>query len=318
MKKKLWIFLGWCFMSAALWAQGATKPKLMVVPSEAWCMERGYVMEFDNQGKKQKVADYQLALQTDIDLLSVIAKIGVIMIERGFPLVNLDAALRNVRRNETWSSTVISNSSGSLLAENSTDRLKRAANADILLELTWKINTTGPKKSVTYTLTGKDAYTNKEVAIAQGTGEPSFSAGIPVLLEEAVITQMDGFVDQLQSYFDDMVENGREVTVEIRVFDNGSGIDLETEYEGEELMNIIDSWVAEHTINHRYNFSSGSENYVLFEQVRIPLFMKNGRPMDTRLFVNELRRFLAGDPYNLTCKVIPQGLGLAVLVIGEK
>lgn len=318
MKKKLWIFLGWCFMSAALWAQGATKPKLMVVPSEAWCIERGYVMEFDNQGKKQEVADYQLALQTDIDLLSVIAKIGAIMIERGFPLVNLDAALRNAKRNETWSSSVISNSSGSLLAENSTDRLKKAANADILLELTWKINTTGPKKSVTYTLTGKDAYTNKEVAIAQGTGEPSFAAGIPVLLEEAVITKMDGFVDQLQRYFDDMVENGREVTVEVRVFDNGSGIDLETEYKGEELMNIIDSWMAEHTINHCYNFSSGSENYILFEQVRIPLFMTNGRPMDTRLFVNELRKFLAEDPYNLTCKVIPQGLGLAVLVIGEK
>ena len=36
----------------------AKKPTIMVVPSDVWCNTNGYMMEFDNQGKKVKVADF--------------------------------------------------------------------------------------------------------------------------------------------------------------------------------------------------------------------------------------------------------------------
>ena len=73
---------------------------------------------------------------------------------------------------------------------------------------------------------------------------------------------MDNFCAQLQSHFDDMVENGREVTMEVKVVDNGSGIDLTSEYGGEELTDIIDDWVSDNSVNHRYNLTQGSESFL--------------------------------------------------------
>ena len=50
------------------------------------------------------------------------------------------------------------------------------------------------------------------------------------MLEEAVVDKMDAFVSQLQKHFDDLMANGREVALEVRVFDNGSGVNLESEF----------------------------------------------------------------------------------------
>lgn len=63
----------------------AKKPKLMVVPSDAWCKEHGYMQNFDNQGSVEQIPDYKQALLNDKDLNNVIAKIGVLMADQGFP-----------------------------------------------------------------------------------------------------------------------------------------------------------------------------------------------------------------------------------------
>lgn len=294
------------------------KPTIMVIPADAWCSDNNYMLTYESQGVKTNVPDYKTALQNDIDLLNVITKIGELMAERGFPLKDLSSTIRDLEQSATENEMLTSSTSGALLAETPYERLLNRAKADILIELVWKINTTGPKRSVTYTLRGIDAYTNKLVAAASGTGEPSFSAETPVLLEEAVLNNMDNFTSQLQAHFDDLMTNGREVTVEVQVFDNGSGTNLESEFDGEMLTDIIDEWMYNNTMEHRYNLSDATENRMLLEQVRIPLYSDRGRPMDTRGFVNNLRRFLRKAPYNVECKLLTKGLGKAILVIGEK
>ena len=290
----------------------------MVIPADAWCSDNNYMLTYESQGVKTNVPDYKTALQNDIDLLNVITKIGELMAERGFPLKDLSSTIRDLEQSAAENEMLTSSTSGALLAETPYERLLNRAKADILIELVWKINTTGPKRSVTYTLRGIDAYTNKLVAAASGTGEPSFSAETPVLLEEAVLNNMDNFTSQLQAHFDDLMTNGREVTVEVQVFDNGSGTNLESEFDGEMLTDIIDEWMYNNTMEHRYNLSDATENRMLLEQVRIPLYSDRGRSMDTRGFVNNLRRFLRKAPYNVECKLLTKGLGKAILVIGEK
>ena len=103
----------------------------------------------------------------------------------------------------------------------------------------------------------------------------------------------------------------------IKVF-NGSPVDLSKEYNGKELSEIIDDWMAKNTMKGRYSNSDGTENFILFEQVRIPLYTETGKSMDTRQFVTELKKYLNASPFNITCKVMVQGLGRATLVIGEK
>lgn len=309
------IFL--CTLAIGGFAQ-AKKPSLMVLPADVWCTKNGYMEVFDNQGSPEPVPNYKIALQTNSDLMNVISKLNIMMAERSFPMKDLSQTLKSLNNMNTENSLLTSKSSGAALAESPIDRIRRTAKSDIILEVDWTVNPMGPKKSITYNLRGLDAYTGKQVAGAQGTGQASFSAEVPVLLEEAVLVNMDNFVNQLQSHFDDLLENGREVTVDVQVFDNGSGVDLETEFDGYELTEIIDNWMAANTVNHRFSKSDATETFILFEQVRIPLYKENGTAMDTDAFVRELMRFLRKPPYNFTCKVVNRGLGRALLIIGEK
>ena len=294
----------------------AKKPTIMVVPSDAWCNTNGYMTSFDNQGTIDLVPNYKLALQSNTDLLLAIAKINTLMADRHFPLKDLESTLKSVESQNAEDNLTASKSTGASLAESPVDRLNRVARADIILQLTWTVNTTGPKKSVTYNIQAIDAYTHKQVAGAQGTGAPSFSAELPVLLEEAVLANMDNFCQQLQAHFEDIFANGREVSVDIRVWDN-SDTDLETEYDGTELAEIIDDWMASNTVNHIFTKTDASENQIRFEQVRIPVYRENGAPMDAEHFTRALRTFLRNN-YKLQCKVMARGLGRCILIIGEK
>lgn len=295
----------------------AKKPTIMVVPSDVWCNENGYTITTETQGKKVTVPDYERAVNENSDLLNVTTKIGLLMNERGLPLKDLAATIRDINRTNAENEMTVSKQ-GSELDETPLERLMNRAKADIVVELSWKITTVGPKRSVTYSLRGLDAYTNKQIAAAQGTGPQSFSAETPVLLEEAVTSNMDNFISQLQGHFDDLVENGREITLNVRVFNNGSGLSFEEEYDGEELTDIIDNWMAENTVNHRYSLSEAGETHLGFEQVRIPLYRPNGNAMDTRYFATQLRKFLQRPPYNIQSKLITKGLGRVDIILGEK
>lgn len=295
----------------------AKKPTIMVVPSDVWCTQNNYMMTFDNQGTEVRIPDYKKVMQSDGNMLLVISKINTMMADRGFPLKNLETVIKDIEQMRAEDNMTASKSSGAAMAESPLDILKRTAKADMIMQLTYTVNVQGPRKYITFVLQGLDAYSDKQIAGAQGSGQPSISADLPILLEEAVLAHIDNFNAQLQSHFDDMLKNGREVTVRIRVWDS-SPVDLEQEYNGKELSEIIDDWMAGHTVERRYSNSDGSESFMLFEQVRIPLYAETGKAMDTRQFVTELKKYLNGPPFSITCKVMTQGLGRATLVLGEK
>lgn len=295
----------------------AKKPTLMVLPSDAWCREHGYTQTFDNQGSKEVIPDYKAAVSADKELNAVISKINILMADRGFPLKDLQQTIKSIGNLSAEDQLIASKKSGAAITESPLDRLRRTAKADIILEIDWTINTMGPKRSITYNLRGLDAYSSKQVAGAEGTGNSSFSAELPTLLEEAVQDHMDSFTAQLQTHFDDLLANGREVVLDFRVFDSAN-IDFEQEYDGYELNEIIDNWLADNCVNHRFNKSDATESMILYEQVRIPLYKKNGMAQDTYGFARELARYLGAAPYNIPIKTVNRGLGRCLLIIGEK
>jgi len=211
---------------------------------------------------------------------------------------------------------MLTSKGGGDLSESPVDKLKAVANADIWMQMTWTVNTTGPKKSITFNLQGLDAYTDKQIAGASGTGQPSFTAELPVLLEEAVLSHLDNFNVQLQNHFDDMFSNGREVALRVRVWDSW-GQDLESEFDGQELNEVIEDWMYDNTIKGRYTTAIATENQILFEQVRIPLYDTRDRAVDARQWARGLQRYLK-DKYLVDSKLMMRGLGQAQLVIGEK
>ena len=316
MKRSIFIAVGLALCMSAF--SQAKKPTLMVVPSDVWCNQNGYVQIINNQGMQQTVSDYQQALQNDMDLKLAISKINDLMAERGFPLKDLEAQVKLIQQ-QSAEANLITSKNGNEMAESPVDRLLRVAKADIVIELTWNVTEQGPKRTLTYVMEGKDAYTGKSIGGASGTSQPSFSAEVPVLLEEAVVANIDNFNNRLQAHFDDLFANGREVTLDIRVFDNNeAGVDLETEFDGDELGEIIDEWLAENTVEGRFSKLGSSENYASYEQVRIPLYNTKGNAMDTEAWARQLRKKLTKDPYNIPVKLMNRGLGKCILVLGEK
>ncbi len=294
----------------------AKKPTIMVVPSDAWCIKNGYVQEFDNQGTLVKIPNYKQAFQSSPDLLAVVSKINGMMADRGFPLKNMESAIKTLE-SESAENSMLTSKGGAGVSESPVDKLKKVAKADIIMQLTWTVNTTGPKKSVTFNLQGLDSYTDKQIASAVGTGAPSFSAETAVLLEEAVLAHLDNFNGSLQKHFDDMFENGREIIIRVKKFDSWDG-DLEKEYAGKELSAIIEDYMTKNTVKGRFSTSDATENMMLFEQVRIPLYDANGKAMDARDFAKGLQKFLKDAPYAIPNKLMMKGLGQAVIVLGDK
>lgn len=321
MMKKLIFLLGLFLLAIApqVWGQ-AKKPTLMIMPADVYCNRLGYTMTFENQGMTQTLPDYTKALQNDSDLRLVINKISEMMVERGFPLKSLEGELRRIQ-SESAELSMMSGRSGAGITESPIDILKRNAKADIIMYIDFEIKSQGPKKYMVFNLNGQDAYSSKDVALAVGTGEPSLSSAPEVLMEEAVLSYIDNFNNQLQAHFDDLFAKGREVRVRVQMWESAS-VDLyeEFQYEGDyvELSTFIDDWMYENTKEGRYSFSDGTENFILFEQVRIPLFDDRDRPMDTRRFVMELRKTLRREPFSLDSRVYTRGLGEAWLIIGEK
>lgn len=315
--KRILIFVTSLLVAVSVMAEShASKPTLMVVPSDAWCSENSYMQDYDNQGTIERIPDYKRALQSDQNLMLAISKINEMMADRGFPLKDLESNLKSIA-NRTAEMNVTTSKSGSTIAQSPLDMLKNTAKADIIIQLGWSVSETGPKKTLTYILRGLDSYTDKQIAGASGSGAPSMSSEVPVLLEEAVVDKMDEFTGRLEEYFNDLFDNGREGIFEVRVFDNGSGLDLESEFGGTELSEIIDDWMHQNTVEHRYSQSEASENYMLFEQVRMPLMDEKGKAMTAKVFADNLRKYLK-QTYQIEAKTANRGLGRAYLILGEK
>lgn len=315
--KRLVLLMASLFVCATLFAQ-AKKPTIMVVPSDNWCVQNGYTQKFDNMGTEMTLPDYRAALQQNSDLLLAISKINEMMAERGFPLKNLESSLKTLMNQEA-EDAMLTNKEGGGVAESPIDKLKKVAKADIWMQLTYTVNQVGPKRSLTFNLQGLDAYTDKQIAGASGTSEPSFTSELAILIEQAVLMHIDNFNAQLQSHFDDIFANGREIVVRIKTWDD-AGFDLEEEFDGDELGMIIEDWMSDNTKYGRFNTTDATENMMLFEQVRIPLEMEEDgkvRQVDARRWVNGLRKYLKSE-YDIESKLMMQGLGQAQLVIGAK
>mgnify|MGYP003445436277 CR=1 FL=1 len=310
-------------LSIALWAIAgslfgqAKKPTLMILPSDNWCEQRYFMTEFDNQGTKQKVPNYKQAFQEDTEIGQVISKIGGLMVSRGFPLKDVEQELKTIETRNAENNMTTSTTTGSSISESPLDKIKNKAKADILIQIWWKVTKTEQGKVVSFVLEAFDAYTSKRIASSTGNGIPNNTDIVPVLLEKAILANIDPFTAQLQSHFDDMFKNGREIMLTVKKWNNWDK-NMETEIDGKEITDYINKWMKDNTVNKRFTMADATENVIRFDQVRIPLYNADNDPIDARQFAKGLQKYLKAAPFNFEVKLMTRGLGEAILVLGEK
>lgn len=288
------------------------KPTVMILPSDNWCTQRYFTTTYDNQGVKERIPNYQQAFQEDIELGAVISKVGELLTSMGYSLKDAEQEIKNLSARTAEDNVTFSKSSGAQLSESPLDILKRRAKADIIIQIGWTISSS----SLTFTLEAFDAYTSKRLATSTGT-ETRTPEPIPIQLQHAVEKNIKPFDKQLDKFYSSMKSNGREIILTIKIWDNWNG-DLESEYDGDELLNHIQQWLTKNTVKKQFNLSDASENFAQFEQVMIPLKDDKGNAMDARSFARGLQKYLSQSPFNITSKLMMRGLGEAILVLGEK
>ncbi len=299
----------------------ARKPDIMVVPSIDWCQENSFVTTYDNQGQVETMPDYAKAIINFPDLSGVMGKIGAEMAKDGFKLIDLGEKLNDVKELAAEEALSAAGSRGTV-ASSPIDKLREASRADIEMQVYWKIEKQGPRKRVSsFRLKGIDTFTNQQIAYADGSGEwiSSGNASDADLLREAIQSKMDGFKATLQTTFDDMFANGREIKVRVWVYDNW-GKDLETmDYNGEELGVLIEEWVAQNAVKGKTGSVTGSELKMTIPGVRIPLFDEKGSQFDGYGFGKKLKKHLIslGIPAE-EIEVKKAGLGTAFIGLGKK
>jgi hypothetical protein len=305
-----------CCIANSFFGQ-AKKPTLIILPSDNWCEQRYFMTEFDNQGTKQKVPNYKQAFQEDTEIGQVISKIGSLMIDRGFPLKDAEQELKAIEARNAEDNMTTSTTSGSSISESALDKLKNKAKADIIIQIWWKVNKTEQGKSISFVLEAFDAYTSKRIASSTGNGSVNNTDIVPVLLQNAILANIDPFVAQLQSHFNDLFNNGREILLTVKKWNNWNN-NMETEIDGKEITDYINEWLQKNTVKGKYSMADATENIVRCDQVRIPLYDANNNAIDARQFAKGLQKYFKAAPFNFEVKLMTRGLGEAILVLGEK
>ncbi|MBR5832224.1 MAG: hypothetical protein IKY79_06370 [Bacteroidales bacterium] len=292
------------------------KPTIMILPSDNWCTQRYFTTTYINAGTKVRVSDYQRAFQEDLEIKAVIGKIGELLTDMGYSLKDCEQELKNIAVRTAEENVTQSKTSGASLSESPLDMLKKRTKSDIVINADWTIKNEGSNYIVTLILEAFDSYTSKRIATSTGSMN-IVNSSITLTLEKLVMENINIFDSQMDKYFNDLKINGREIVLTIRCWDNWEN-DLETEYDGEELIDCIQNWLNDNTVNKSFNLTDGTENFAQFEQVRVPFYDSKNNPIDARNFANQLRKYLKAAPYEIVSKVIIRGLGEAIVVLGEK
>ena len=298
--------------------QKAQKPKVMVVPEEAFCINAG-MYKMNSAG--EKVADYNAAMRND-NVLDVINTFENLMAGYGFRLTNLQQTLDELKEEATFDNVLTARDDG-VIVEDDLDKLSRVAGADIMVKVSPKISNYGPDLRLELRVSSIDCASKKALQ-AFGPVTKTSAGSVSMLIKSAVTDNIETFALGLTNYYEDMLAKGREGTIIIKVADTcPHNLESIVNYKGEdgELADLIELWLSENAVNGAYTGSKTSRVGMKLDQVRFPLFGKaafgRSKALSMEDFVKTGLVQLLGE-YGISVSTHAVGIGKVYLTLGGK
>ncbi len=284
-------------LSSVIFSQ-AERPTIMVWPSDSWMKSNGYYEEVETDKGVQKIYKYKDAFDENKQLGYVIDKIADMFEERShghYRLKSMNSSLTTGRGGTAGSKkkrrrgkTKTSQGSARILS-------------DINIYVDWSIidGNGGPKhKLESVKLSAIDAYTDSNVATKPGEGgswEYKSSVTVVDLLSRSLKNLVDPFLTKFDEYFADLKENGREMKTSIEILET-SNLKFNENVNGKRLSRLIEDWLRVNTVKEKFSEKpeESDEFYREYEEVRIPLFDKEGHKLSATNFMRQLRDYLEG------------------------
>jgi hypothetical protein len=293
------------------------KPKIMVVPEDAFCVNAGF---YGTDSKGNKIPDYTKAMLNE-DVLDVINTFENLMAEYGFPLTDLQQALNDLKEESALTLTLQAKDDG-VIVEDDLEKLSRIARADIFVKIAPVVSPYGPQRQIKLRVSAIDCASRKALQ-SFGPIVKTSAGSTAMLLKAAVTDNIESFVSGLSNYFTNLQDKGREGSIIIKVVDT-CPLNLESDvvYEGEhgELADLITMWISDHAVNGAYTGSKSSRYGMKLDQVRFPLFGKAAFGKQKALSMEDfvktgLTQLLS--QYGISVSTYPIGIGKVYITLGS-
>ncbi len=293
------------------------KPKVMVVPEDAFCINAGMAKSINGS----TTVDYESAMHND-DILDVINTFENIMASYGFPLTSLQQSL-DALKEEAAFDNVLSSKDDGYIVEDDLEQMSRVAGADIIVKIAPRVSMWGPEKKIELRVSAIDCASKKALK-AFGPVIKTSAGSTSQLLKAAVSDNIESFALGLSNYFEDIKNKGREGSIIVKIAET-CPLNMESivTYEGEEgeLSDLIEMWISEHAINGVYTGGKTSRVGQKFDQVRIPAYGKAAfgkmKALSMEDFVKQgLIQLLAN--YDISVSTHSVGIGKVYLTLGKK
>lgn len=258
--------LGLFFSTVAMAQVNTVQPSIMVIP-------------FVPEG-----ADIRKALDVSNEKRQVIAQISGAFADKGFATKDFYANFKSVSQNAAFEEGTKTDLKSQIIQN---------SGADIFVEADININKGNDGNSVRVVLKACESSTAKVLASKIGDSGKFYTTDYGKLGAKAVQKAMEGFLTTMQQSFNDMIENGRSIVVNI-TFDEMSDYDTATEIgeDGFELRDVLELWMEENAYKNYYHIQGTTDKKMIFDEVRIPLKdPKTGRNYNVNKFSMSLAMF---------------------------
>lgn len=285
-------------------------PQIMFMPADQTMKNAGALQEKTIDGQRFTVRDYRKYLLADDCFPRLASFVQNAFVQQNYPLVDFEQALKQL---DTQAATDMADG----VSQDAKTQLLQTAQPDIILEMNYYkssslIGHDYTNKSVSYTLTALDAYTNKSVATISANnvkGESTIE-----ILQEDLKDKLPGLMVDVQKYFSDILTRGREVSVRIQVAED-SNVDLQDEsIEGDTYSDWIMDFVKSKSVKGACKLQRNTNDELYFVNVRIPLLQADGSQYGVYDFTRDLQKSLRKN-LGLKSANNAQGLGEVVLIV---
>jgi len=166
--------------------------------------------------------------------------------------------------------------------------------ADIYVEVEVQKNRSGSGNSAAVVLSAFDAYSSQSLANKVGTSPKFYTDDFAKLTTRALGNNVEEMLNTIQLKFDDIVANGRTITMNIG-FALTSAYDMDTDVgEDEELLSdVIEDWLYDNSYGNYYHLQGVTATKMIVDAFKVPLRDEKGRNFRVTRLASQFRRFLS-------------------------
>ncbi|MBK9253919.1 MAG: hypothetical protein IPM42_00375 [Saprospiraceae bacterium] len=213
-----------------------------------------------------------------------ITKVKEAFDKRGVNTIDLRAKLKQNNNNAALQENQASDMKDEVIA---------LSGADIYIEVEASPNYSASGNSANVIMTAFDAFSGESLANKVANSPKVYTDNFEKLIEKAVDSELDNLLNTIQEKFNDILINGRTITLNIGVEDGSSiSMDDEVDSSGDLLSELIENWVENNAFKSQYHLQGVTANRIKFDLLKVPMFDESGKNFRVSKFASELRKFL--------------------------